>query len=86
MRGSPSWKSGWISPSDCSPSVMRSACPAGGTTDAADTIAGATGAAIGPDIVIAAGGGGPSMLEAISICVLAVSFAFVAYKLLLPAG
>ena len=37
-----------------------------------------------PDIVIAAGGGGPSMLEAISICVLAVSFAFVAYKLLLP--
>jgi hypothetical protein len=37
-----------------------------------------------PDIVIAAGGGGPSMLEAISICVLAVSFAFVAYKLLVP--
>ena len=38
----------------------------------------------GPDIVIASGGGGPSMLEAISICVLAVSFAFVAYKLLMP--
>ena len=37
-----------------------------------------------PDIVIASGGGGPSILEAISICVLAVSFAFVAYKLLLP--
>ena len=31
-----------------------------------------------------AGGGGPSLPEAIAICVIAVSFGFVAYKLLLP--
>lgn len=36
-----------------------------------------------PEAVIVSGGG-PSVLEAISICVLAVSFAFVAYKLLMP--
>lgn len=35
-------------------------------------------------VIVATGPGGPSVLEAISICVLAVSFAFVAYKLLLP--
>jgi hypothetical protein len=33
---------------------------------------------------IISSGGGPSMLEAISICVLAISFGFVAYKLLMP--
>ena len=37
------------------------------------------------DIVIAsAGGGGPTLFEAVAICVVAVSFAFVAYKLLMP--
>jgi hypothetical protein len=35
-------------------------------------------------VILSTGGGGPSLLEAISICVMAVSFAFVAYKLLLP--
>ena len=37
-----------------------------------------------PEAVIISSGGGPSVLEAISICVLAVSFTFVAYKLLMP--
>lgn len=36
-----------------------------------------------PEAVIVSGGG-PNVLEAISICVLAVSFAFLAYKLLMP--
>ena len=35
-------------------------------------------------IVLSTGGGGPNILEAISICVMAVSFAFVAYKMLVP--
>ena len=37
-----------------------------------------------PDAVIVSGGGGPSLPEAIAICVIAVSFGFVAYKLLMP--
>ncbi|MBP2647924.1 MAG: hypothetical protein H6Q77_1548 [Gemmatimonadetes bacterium] len=37
-----------------------------------------------PEAIIVSGGGGPSVLEAISICVIAVSFGFVAYKLLMP--
>lgn len=38
-----------------------------------------------PDaVIISTGGGGPSVLEAISICVLAVTFGFVAYRLLMP--
>ena len=35
-------------------------------------------------VIVSAGGGGPSAFEALSICVIAISFGFVAYKLLLP--
>jgi hypothetical protein len=37
-----------------------------------------------PDVIVSAVGGGPNILEAIAICVMAVSFAFVAYKMLVP--
>lgn len=37
-----------------------------------------------PETIIIGGTGGPSILEAISICVLAISFGVVAYKLLMP--
>lgn len=35
-------------------------------------------------VIVSAGGGGPTLFEAVSICVVAISFAFVAYKLLMP--
>ena len=35
-------------------------------------------------VIVSTMGGGPSMLEAVAICVIAVSFAFVAYKMLVP--
>ena len=37
-----------------------------------------------PEAVIISSGGGPSVLEAIAICVMAISFSFIAYKLLMP--
>jgi hypothetical protein len=37
-----------------------------------------------PEAVIISSGGGPSVLEAVSICVLAITFGFVAYKLVMP--
>jgi len=35
-------------------------------------------------VIISSMGGGPSILETVAICVMAVSFAFVAYKMLVP--
>jgi Tfp pilus assembly protein PilN len=35
-------------------------------------------------IIVSTGGGGPTLFEAVAICVVAVSFAFVAYKVLMP--
>ncbi len=37
-----------------------------------------------PEAIIVSSPGGPSVLEALSILVISVSFAFVAYKLLMP--
>lgn len=37
-----------------------------------------------PEAIIVSTGGGPSLFEAVAISVMAISFAFVAYKLLMP--
>ena len=67
-----------------SPSVMPSACLAGGTTTS-PTLQTPMPTPPAPEaVIVSAGGGGPSAFEALSICVIAISFGFVAYKLLLP--